>query len=120
MTSTLTRARAAKRTLRRDMEALRQEARPVEMRRLLPAGWHPAVSGLTWAEWLTQLDEGSTFAGHALTPNTVQQMMDEADRNEQESRRNGTFREPRRMSDEEWAAYCAERGALQLARQRGL
>jgi hypothetical protein len=120
MTSTLTRARAAKRSLRRDLEALRQESRPVEMRRLLPAGWHPDVSGLTWEEWLTQLDECSTFAGHVLTPNTVQIMIAEADRNEAEAKRNGTYREPRQMTDAEWEAYTWERYAEQIARQKSL
>lgn len=118
--TTLNRARNARRLLRRDLEALRQEARPVEFRRLLPAGWHPAKAGLTWGEWLDQLDEATTFNGHPLTPNTVQRMTEEADRNEAEAKRDGTYREPRRMSDEQWERQCAVWGEQQLARQRGL
>lgn len=116
MTSTLTRARSAKKFLRRDLEALREQARPSDLRRLLPDGWYPS----DWANWLTTLDEASEFNGHVLTPNITQRMIEEASRNEAEAKRNGTFREAQRMSDEQWEAYLWRKYEEQLARQRGL
>ena len=118
--TTVERARNARRALRRDLITLREEARPVEHRQLLPEGWHPAKSGLTWPEWMTLLDERTTFNGHVLVPSVVDRMIAEADRNEAQAKRDGTFRKPATMNDEEWAAYCAECHARQMARQRGL
>lgn len=119
--TTLTRAQSAKRALRRDLEALRQEARPEPMRtNLLPDGWHPAKSGLEWSDWLTQLDEGTTFNGQVLTPSAVERMIVEAEANEAAAKAAGTYREPKRMSDAEWAEQCAERYAEQIKRQRAL
>jgi len=120
MTSTLDRARLAKRSLRRDLLALREAARPIEYRQLLPTGWHPAQSGLTWAEWLTQLDERSEWNGQVLVPSVVDRMIAEAGRNEAQAKREGTFREPATMDEEQWQQYCAECHARQIARQRGL